>query len=163
MAFQVLLKTACVDDVAIHAFRETRTHRLRITGVTIQGQLAVPTLSFWRTMFGEIGLASCVGPRFDEYTWFLRLRSAHPFLVFRYAIAIDQHGNAMLLGVPRRGLASWNVTDGVLEPDTSFEADGGFEDQMAERLSLYWQEPTDVSVPPGFMDTPAGTLPPSMN
>lgn len=167
MAYRVLLKTACIDDLEIHAYREAKTRKLRITGVTINGRLAVPTLSFWRSMFGEVGLATCVGARFDEYAWFSRLRCANPFLVFRYAIAIDHHGNAMLLGIPRKGFSSWNVTDtgspSENDLETDGDPDGDPEDHMAERLSHHWQQAATDAAAKGFMDAPAGSLRPSLN
>ena len=183
MANNVELKTACMDDLDVYAFREAASGRLRITGVAIDGQLSVPTVSFWRSMFGEVGLASQVGPRFDEYTWFLRLRNAHPHLVFRYAEVTDRHGNSLLMGQPRDGQpwpsdpweeeTYWQgdvelMDEGV--PDTV--PDPELDDYAAERLAHHWgvaksasddgmkDEPIEGDL---LMTAPEGGIRPSLN
>ena len=179
MENQVQLKTACIDDMDVYAFREAGTDRLRITGVAIEGQLSVPTLSFWRSMFGEVGLSSQVGPRFDEYEWFLRLRSAHPYLVFRYAIVTDRHGNSLLLGKPRDAAVALAEFEDALE-SVAIEITQGeplqpeLDDYASERLTYQWQgagqgtgqgtgHGTGQSANGSLMSAPKGGVRPSVN
>ena len=158
MAHQVELKTACMDDLDVYAFRDSASGRLRVTGVAIDGELAVPTLSFWRSMFGAVGLSSQVGTQFDEYTWFLRMRNAHPYLVFRYAKVTDRHGNAMLMGEPR----DMHAAIEELEETRTSHGTADWEDLVAERLAQHWQAVTP-DAGEGLMPAPEGSIRPSLN
>jgi hypothetical protein len=86
----------------MHGIRNSKNGRVAVLGFTVEGQLALPSRSFWRSLMAQFPEtvrfpAPADQQALDEAEFFHRLRVLQPQAEVRYELDWDDEGNAILL------------------------------------------------------------------
>ncbi len=111
MATELAYGTARLDEIQLHCVRNIHTGRTSITGVSIDGQLLVPTTEFWDDLFTRFHLNHGWAENKSYARRFEWLKAHHPDAEIPYRIDVDEDFNSLLLPRP-----SQPVTERVAVP-----------------------------------------------
>lgn len=89
---------ARICDLRLHAVRFSGTGRVHVTGITVQGRLAVPAPSFWKALARQFDWAERSVRDLDKDTLFQELLSEAPQREIEFGMTTDDDGNAFLTG-----------------------------------------------------------------
>ncbi len=94
-------RVARLSDFQLHGIRRSGTGRVAVVGFTVDGQLALPSRSFWQWLFTQF---SAVAQIEDEAEFFHRVRSEMPDAYVDYGLVWDREGHAVLTapGLPEK-------------------------------------------------------------
>ncbi len=99
MKWNVKYGQAHVRDMKIVGIRNTRTNKITVTGVEVNGQMAVPSPRFWKSLFKQFGISESVFRYFDHAEVFERISALAPNDSIRYCIESDEDGNRRLMAI----------------------------------------------------------------
>jgi hypothetical protein len=88
-----------VRNLKIVGIRSSKTNKIQVTGVEIDGQMAVPSPRFWKSLLMQFGISESVLRYFDHAEVFERISAMSPDDALRYCIGSDDDGNKRLLGI----------------------------------------------------------------
>lgn len=89
---------ARMSDFRLHGVRHSETNRIHITGISIQGRLAVPSPSFWKALLRQFDVAEKSVRDLDKDRLFQELLSDSPDREVEFGMTTDDDGNAFLTG-----------------------------------------------------------------
>ncbi len=170
------------SDFRVHAYRDSRTGGCHVTAMTVNGELLIPTRTFWVQLARLFGRDATEIPFGGEYELMHALAHTHGDVRLVYRVTRDGCGNQLLSGVKRPttcgrigdsderlfGLTEYRcgICDDdrrqrewpLLRASTLDELlDGLDEIPLSRRFTL------DTQPSPGFAPSPAGCLRPSLN
>jgi hypothetical protein len=99
MEFSALGRTQ-LADIKLHGVRRPSTGRFTVTGLTIDGQLVIPTQKFWDNLFRRFGLTDGWAAAKSNARRFEWLVAHYGEYQLPYRVSWDLHGNAELWPAP---------------------------------------------------------------
>ncbi len=102
MALDFALGRTRVNEIELHGVRSLKSGRFTITGVTIDGQLLLPTHEFWEDLFTRYRLTSGWAESKSYARRFEWLAAHHGLDEIPYRVLWDETGNAWIAPSRRR-------------------------------------------------------------
>ncbi|MEM7315179.1 MAG: hypothetical protein AAF497_18715 [Planctomycetota bacterium] len=99
MEFSALGRTR-LADIKMHGVRSLRTGKFTVTGMTIDGQLVIPTQKFWDNLFRRFGLTHGWAQAKSNARRFEWLVSHYGEYQLPYRLSWDINGNTELWPAP---------------------------------------------------------------
>lgn len=90
---------ASVCDLHISAIRQTKTNRVSVDRIALNGEELKPSNRFWRSFFTRFGISDNVFRYFEPDEVFERISEKASSDAFRFTIERDEHGKGKLLAV----------------------------------------------------------------
>ena len=145
---------ARIRDFRLHGVRFSKSGRVHITGITVQGCLAVPSPSFWKAIMRQFDVVEKSVRDLDKDELFQELLNESPDQEIEFGMTTDDEGNAFLTGPI--------LDDFSADPDADLaEFRAGWERPEMQR-SDHFTTP-DSNRAPRFMSGPDFGPRPSMN
>lgn len=95
---------ARIKDFQVSAERDTRSGKVHVKSIDLQGEQLTPTPRFWRSMFQRFGFSESVFRYFDHGEVFQRIAACTPSDTVRYCVENSPEGKRRLLSIsnPKR-------------------------------------------------------------
>ena len=94
---------ARIRDFQLHAVRHSQSGRLTVTGISIKGQLTVPSPRFWMSLLLRYDVPAAAWANDEAYELFQQIARRAGDDRVRYFIDRDDDGHARLLAVTGPG------------------------------------------------------------
>ncbi len=91
-------------DIQLHAVRSLKSGRLCVTGLTVDGQLVIPSRDFWNNLFRRFGLDNAWADRKSDARRFEWLAVHFAAYEIPYRMDWDETGQATLYPCPNKKL-----------------------------------------------------------
>lgn len=106
---------ANVRDLMVTATRQTKTRKVTVDRIALNGEELKPSSRFWRSFFARFGISDNVFRYFEPEEVFERISMKSASDAFRYTIERDQAGKGRLLAVSsvNRPLISHGEIDAI--------------------------------------------------
>jgi len=90
---------ATVEDLRVVGIRKTKSSKVDISGIEINGEEIKPTRRFWRSFFTRFGISDNIFRYFEPAEVFERIAERAPDDAFRYCIERNSEKQSRLLAV----------------------------------------------------------------